>query len=304
MFFRLIYQHFWSAYEMDTYKREEGKIFHGDCLEAMKELEDESVVLQFTSPPYFNAINYDEHIDKLQGDKDRWEREDIPYDEYRKFLVDRFRELYRVIKPGGHNIVNISPVHWDGERIALPFHFVTWMEEIGWKFKEDIIWEKPVAKDRRSGVIIQHPYPGYYYPSVVAEYVLVFQKEAETESKNNIYWFRDEDEKEENELNLDDFQGEQSKNVWKIRPVAPGENVHPCPFPVELAERVIKFYSYKGDQVLDIFMGSGQCMIAAQNLEREYIGMETQKEYIDYTMEQLKKSSMEQQKALFDEEEL
>jgi site-specific DNA-methyltransferase (adenine-specific) len=273
---------------MEKHDLPNGIIYHEDCLEGIKKLEDDSVTLGFTSPPYFNAVNYEEHVEKLQGDKEQWEREEMSYEDYRNFLVERFDEVFRVTKPGGHTIVNISPVHWDGERVPLPFHFVGWMEDIGWKFKEDIVWEKPVAKDRRSGVLLQNPYPGYYYPSVVAEYVFVLQKEADDKDKNNIYWDKSEEEKEENEINLDDYQGEKSKNVWKIRQVAPGENIHPAPFPRELAKRVIELYSYKGDTVLDIFAGSGQTLLAAQELGRDFIGFETQEEYIEYAKERIK----------------
>jgi site-specific DNA-methyltransferase (adenine-specific) len=272
---------------MEEYELSNGIVYHGDCLEGMRELEDNSVTLGFTSPPYFNAVNYEEHTQKMQGDKDRWEREEMSYDDYRDFLVERFDEALRVTRPGGYTVVNISPVHWDDERIPLPFHFVGWMEDAGWMFKEDIVWEKPVAKDRRSGVLLQNPYPGYYYPSVVSEYVFVFQKEADDENKNNIYWNRSDEEKEENRIDLDDYQGEKSKNVWKIRQVAPGENEHPAPFPRELAERVIEFYSYKGDTVMDIFAGSGQTLLAAQELDREFVGLETQKEYVDYAVERV-----------------
>ncbi|MDA1190947.1 MAG: site-specific DNA-methyltransferase [Candidatus Poribacteria bacterium] len=268
-----------------------GKIVVGDCLSVMREMDDDQVILALTSPPYFNAINYDDHTRKLAGHTERWERVEVSYDEYRSFLTDRFKELLRVTKPGGHNVVNIAPVGWKGERTPLPFHFVGWMEEIGWRFKEDIIWEKPVAKDRRSGVLLQHPYPGYYYPSLVAEYIFVFQKPSGTKGRDNIYWNRTEDEKEANRLNLADYQGEKSKNVWNIRPMSPQENIHPCPYPLDLARRVIEFYSYKNDLVIDIFAGSGQTNLAAERLERRHIGIEIVREYADYAVEQLKASA-------------
>lgn len=264
-----------------------GTIFRGDCLEIMKQMNREEITLGFTSPPYLNAINYDQHIDKLNDETNRWEREDISYEEYKNFLIERFKKLFRIIEPGGYNVVNIAPVSQNGDRVALPFHFVGWMEEIGWEFQEDIVWEKPVAKDRRSGVLMQHPYPGYYYPSLVTEYVFVFQKPAESDSKQNIYHDKSQDVKEKNEIDLSNYQGEQSKNAWKIRPTAPQETNHPCPFPVELAERVIKFYSYKGDKIIDIFAGSGSCLVAAKKRDREYIGMETQQEYIDQSLDRL-----------------
>jgi site-specific DNA-methyltransferase (adenine-specific) len=278
----------WAQDKIRVHKIGQGEIIQGDCLDVMETIVDDSIILAFTSPPYHNAVNYEEHIKKLEGKIKYWERKEVSYDFYRTFLIDRFKELYRIIKPGGHNVVNISPVGWNGVRVPLPFHFTVWMEEIGWQFKEDIIWEKEIAKDKRSGVLMQHPYPGYYYPSLVAEYVLVFQKPAGKKEQNNIYHFRSPKEKQANKLDMGDYQEEVSKNVWKIPPVAPQQNLHPCPFPEELAERIIQFYSYKNDTVIDIFTGSGQTNIAAEKLGRRHIGIETQEKYIQYAIERLK----------------
>lgn len=265
-----------------------GKLIQGDCLDVLNDLPTDEFVLAFTSPPYHNAINYSQHVDKIKGQVDYWKRENISYDEYRQFLVDRFTALLRIVKPGGYNIVNISPVGWNGERVALPFHFVSWMEQIGWKFKEDIVWEKSIARDRRSGVLLQHPYPGYYYPSLVSEYVFVFQKPAAKKDRENIYWNRTAEEKERNKIDLSNFQGEMSKNVWKIRPLSPQENLHPAPFPLELAERVVSLYSYQGDAVIDIFAGSGQTALASEKLGRRHVSIEIMKEYVDYAVKRLK----------------
>ncbi len=264
-----------------------GKFIQGDCLDVLADLPAEEFVLAFTSPPYLNAINYSEHVDKIKGRVQRWERRNVSYDEYKQFLVERFDALKRVVKPGGYNVVNIAPVGWNGERLALPFHFVSWMQEIGWKFKEDIIWEKSIARDRRSGVLLQHPYPGYYYPSLVSEYVFVFQKPSTKKERENIYWNRSEAEKERNRLDLSNYQGEMSKNVWKLRPLSPQENIHPAPFPLELAERVIKFYSYENDSVIDIFAGSGQTALACEKLGRQHTSIEILQEYVDYALKRL-----------------
>jgi len=279
----------WMTEKMKVHNIGNGQIIQGDCLDVMQTISDDSIILGFTSPPYHNAINYDEHIEKLDGKIKYWKRKESSYDFYRTFLVDRFKELYRITKPGGYNVVNISPVAWEGKRIALPFHFLCWMEEIGWQFKEDIVWEKEIARDRRSGVLMKYPFPGYYYPSLVAEYVFVFQKPAESKQTSNIYHFRSESEKLLNKLDLSSYQGEESKNVWKIPPVAPQRNLHPCPFPLELAKRVIKFYSYKNDSVIDIFTGSGQTNLAAEELGRKHIGIETKEKYVRYTIERLEK---------------
>lgn len=264
-----------------------GSVYHGDCLDAMKTIEDNSIVLGLTSPPYFNAVNYNGHVEKTQGETDRWEREDLSYSDYRQFLIERFEELLRITQPGGYVVVNISPVRWDGERVPLPFHFVNWMEDIGWQFKEDIIWEKPIVTDQRFGVLIQHPYPGYYYPSIVTEYVFVFQKPANSDSKNNIYHDRSTVEKDHNEIEVDKYQDNGSTNVWTIRPVAPNEIDHPSPFPQSLAERIIELYSYEGDTVVDIFGGSGQTYLAAKALNRTFLGIETQEQYVEYSLKRL-----------------
>ena len=264
-----------------------GKFIQGDCLDVLQDLPADEFVLAFTSPPYLNAINYSQHVDKIKGRVDYWKREHVSYDEYRQFLTDRFAALLRVVKPGGYSIVNLSPVGWNGARVALPFHFVSWMEKIGWKFKEDIVWEKTIARDRRSGVLLQHPYPGYYYPSLVSEYVFVYQKPASKRERENIYWNRTAEEKERNKLDLTNFQGEMSKNVWKIRPLSPQENLHPAPFPLELAERVVSLYSYQGDAVIDIFAGSGQTALACEKLGRRHVSIEIVREYVDYATKRI-----------------
>lgn len=279
-----------DEYQLRSYPVGNGCFIMGDCLHSMATIKDNSIVLAFTSPPYHNAVNYNAHIKKLKGKISHWQRDELSYDLYKHFLTERFKALYRLIKPGGHNIVNIAPVAWNGKRVALPFHFVGWMEDIGWQFKEDIIWEKEVVRDKRSGVLMQHPYPGYYYPSLSAEYVFVFQKPAKKKTLNNIYHHRSQSEKEDNKINLSNYQPI-SKNIWKIRPVAPQENIHPCPFPEGLAAQVIQFYSYKKDTVIDIFAGSGVTNLAAEKLGRRHIGLETEKEYIDYGIRAVEKNN-------------
>ena len=73
-------------------------------------------------------------------------------------------------------------------------------------------------------------------------------------------------------------------------PLSPQQNVHPCPFPLELAERVINLYSYEGDSVIDIFAGSGQTNLACERLERCPVGIEIMSEYVDYALERLRKN--------------
>ena len=145
------------------------KIYNEDCLEGVKRIPDGSVDLTVTSPPYFNAREYSQ-----------WQT----YGGFLNFLEKVFKENYRITKEGRMCVVNISTIiqprecrNGESKRIALPFHFVTLMEDIGFKFLEDIIWIKPEgASKNRNGGFFRHRQPVAYKPNVVNEYVFVFQK--------------------------------------------------------------------------------------------------------------------------------
>ena len=252
---------------MESYK---GIIYEGDCLDSISYISDNSVDLVVTSPPYFDAINYEDHINKIQDDTEWWERDSGSYGEYVDFLISRFSSVYDVVTPGGYVVVNLSPVISDSTRVPIPFHFVEWMSNLEWDFVKTIIWEKTVAVDRRSGVIIQHPYPGYYYPSIVSEYLLVFQKPAESTA--------------EQAQSHDDSINTDTEAVWKICPVRPSEIDHPSPFPIELADRIITQFSPENGTILDIFGGSGQTYLSAINCNRDWIGCELLPEYVEYSL--------------------
>lgn len=259
----------------------------GDCRDLLEEMAEagEEIDLCFTSPPYFDAINYKGHIEKTNGEQDWWERKDGDYQEYLQFLEESFSQLLDVTKNGGFCIVNISPIMSDGNRYPLMSDLLTVMQRVGWEWREDILWHKNFSRDRRSGVLMQNPYPGYYYPSIVTEYIMVFQN-----GDDKIYEGRSQREKEKNEINMDNFQEDFATNMWTIEPVPPQEIEHPAPFPQELAERVVNLYSYEDDTVVDIFSGSGQTGLAAVNNNREYIGLETMEKYVELSKKRIQNS--------------
>ncbi|HTP11030.1 MAG TPA: site-specific DNA-methyltransferase, partial [Anaerolineae bacterium] len=82
-----------------------------------------------------------------------------------------------------------------------------------------------------------------------------------------------------------------ANNVWHIAPVPPGVLDHPCPFPEEIPDRLIKLYSYKGDLVLDPFAGSGQTLKVAAKLDRRYVGYETIKKYAQLARQRIRGKS-------------
>ena len=246
---------------------------------SMPELEDGSVALTITSPPYWNAIDYDIHAsDKTQHYRTRSYAEGYSnLDEYFHWLVGIFNEVQRVTKPGGYCAIIIGTVLLKGRLFPVPFELVMHLTQNNWDFHQDIIWHKCTAGVKRAGVVIQRPFPGYYYPNIMNEYILVFRKPGE-----KIYLGRSTTERESAEFAIDElFTKEVANNIWHIAPVPPDHIDHPAPFPEEIPYRLISLYSYPGELVLDPFTGSGQTLKVARHLGRRFAGYEVIQKYVD-----------------------
>ncbi len=253
-------------------------IFVHSC-EHMPELADESVALTVTSPPYWNAIDYDIHASdsskyyRTRAYKNGYE----DYEEYLDWLSRVFDEVFRVTKPGGLCAIVIGTVLLQRKLYPVPFDVVSRLTRRGWEFHQDIIWHKCTAGVRRAGVAIQKPYPGYYYPNIMNEYILIFRKPGP-----RIYEERTPEEKEAAAYPIDRlFTMDIANNIWHIAPVPPGTIDHPAPFPEEIPYRLISLYSYPGDLVLDPFVGSGQTLKVAYHLGRRYVGYEVIEKYVE-----------------------
>ena len=145
------------------------KIYNMDCLIGMDAIENNFIDLIVTSPPYYNVKKYS-----------HWEN----YGLYLCWLEKIFCKTMKVLKDGRMCCVNISNIiiprekrSMESKRIPLAFHFVEIMEKIGYKFIEDIVWEKPdgSAKNRNGG-FFRNRQPMQYKPNIVTEYIFVFQK--------------------------------------------------------------------------------------------------------------------------------
>lgn len=243
------------------------QILLGDCSEVLKTLGSESVHLTCTSPPYYNAREYS-----------TW----ATYDDYLSFLKDVFYEVLRVTKPGRMCAVNLSPViearesrAHESKRLAIPFHFFSLMEEMGWKYIDDIVWLKPEgAAINRNGGFYQHRKPVAYKPNIVTETIFIFQKPASFLIDKVVRSY--EGDVLEQSLVKETYE---RSNVWKINPETASK--HLAPYPKELSDKIVKYYSYIGDVVLDPFMGSGTTAISCIDLKRQYLGIEIHQEYID-----------------------
>lgn len=253
------------------------RFYNTSCLD-MSECDDNSIALTVTSPPYWNAIDYDTHT----KDNKAWYRErnydglGATYKDWLTTLQKVFLEVYRVTVDGGFCAIVIGTILHKSKHYPAPFDLTTLLNETDWNFHQDIIWNKVTGGVRRAGVFIQHPKPGYYYPNIMTEYILVFRKGDKPRYGN------------ENSVPLDDvFTRDIANNIWHIAPVPPNQIDHPCPFPDELVRRLVLLYSQEGDEILDPFLGSGQTARGALRFKRKCVGYEIEAKYIKLARQRL-----------------
>ena len=247
-------------------------LFNADCFEFLPTLEDESVDLTFTSPPYFNAKDYSQFHS---------------YDCFLTWLGEAFQLIYDKTKAGRFCVVNVSPVFTkrtspavQSKRHNIPAHLSVLLEEQGWEWVDEIVWLKPEgAAKNRNGNFYQIRLPLTYKPNLVNESVLVFQKGGVL---NRQTLRKIPTEVKEASLVPDGYD---RTNVWKVNPDT--SNTHPAPFPLALAEKVVRYYSFVGDVVLDPFAGSGTTGVACKNLNREFVGVEKDETYFRLAGERL-----------------
>lgn len=271
------------------------QIYSHSC-EKMAEVANDSIALTVTSPPYWNAIDYDIHAqDSEQFYRTRsYSNGFADYQDYLDWLESIFTEVHRVTKPGGFCAIVIGTVLFEGNHYPVPFDLSSRLTNKEWLFHQDIIWHKCTAGVKRAGVSIQKPYPGYYYPNIMNEYILIFRKPGP-----KIYQARSAEEKSGAVYMIDTlFTKETANNIWHIAPVPPGFIDHPAPFPEEIPHRLISLYSYPDEIVLDPFAGSGQTLKVARTLGRKYIGFENIPSYVELAAKRIGEASSIRSKQL------
>ena len=228
------------------------RIFAHSC-EDMSELPDNSIHLMVTSPPYNVGKEYDE---------------DLSLEEYLAFLRRVWREVYRVLVPGGRAAINVANL---GRKPYIPLHAYILRDllDLGFLMRGEIIWNKAASASPSTA------WGSWCSPSNptlrdVHEYILVCSK--------GSFRRRPSDGRQAT-ITRDDFL-EWTKSVWTFAAEPARKVGHPAPFPLELPRRLIQLYTYAGDVVLDPFMGSGQVAIAAALAGRHYVGYETEPAYV------------------------
>lgn len=260
-----------SSRELIRLSELKNTILHGDAEFVLKSLPDESTNLVFTSPPYFNARpDYAEYLE---------------YDEYLEKMRRIIRECGRTLSEGRFFVMNISAVlirranrSEASRRIAVPFDIHRIFTEEGFDFIDDIIWEKPSGAGWATGRgrrFAADRTPLQYKAVPVTEYLLVYRKHTDKLIDWNI---RNHPDKEA-VLSSKVQDGYEQTNIWRLPPSYTKE--HPAIFPAELVKRVIQYYSFEGDVVLDPFAGTGTVGKVAINLNRRFALAEMDPNYLE-----------------------
>ena len=231
---------------------ETNKILCGDVVSVMKKIPDNSVHLAITSPPYNVGKDYDNHNDRMG------------YQEYLDWLDEVWRETKRVLAPGGRFALNIAPT---GIKDFVPLHhdFANQFRKIGMKFRTEVIWYKQTMLKRTAWGSFKSPANPHIVPSW--EYVMIFSKgqdRLDGDTKNA-------------DITKEEFM-KFSDGFWQISPETRRKG-HPAPFPEELIYRLVKFYSYKGNTVLDMFGGTGTVAAVAAKEKRNYLHIDISPQY-------------------------
>ena len=278
-----------ELFEMKTTKKQikgVNVIICGDCEEVLKKYDDNCVDLIFTSPPY--------------ADKRKNTYGGIHPDDYVDWFINRAKEFLRVLKPTGTFVLNVKEGAVDGERQTYVIELILKMRELGWLWTEEFIWHK------------KNSYPGKW-PNRFRdswERCIQFNKNkkfnmyqenvmvpigdwADSRLKNLSDTDKTRDESKVGSgfgKNISNWLGKDKvypTNVLHLATECANKN-HSAAFPLGLPEWFIKLFTEKGDIVLDPFIGSGTTAIAAQNLKRNYIGIDINEEFCEMAINALR----------------
>ena len=258
------------------------ELYQGDARN-LSMLDEESLELVVTSPQYFNLKDYENGMggeDQL-GDIDE-------YEHFNEQIDKVWRQCYEKLRPGGRMVVVVGDVlrsrSEHGRHRVVPLH-ATIQEhctDIGFDNLAPIIWYKIGNASLEAGGnarFLGKPYePGAVIKNDI-EYILLFRKPGGYRSpdiEERILSVIEADEHQKMFRQLwDDIQGEPQTD-------------HPAPYPAELAERLIRMFSFAGDTVLDPFAGTGSTAVAASRCGRNSISVELEEKYVDIAEQRIK----------------
>ena len=244
------------------------KVINGDSRD-MSELRDECIHLAVTSPPYWQLKDY--------GTENQIGFNDT-YENYINHLNLTWQECYRVLHKGGRLCINIGDQFarsvYYGRYKVIPIHseIIKFCEMIGFDFMGSIIWQKSTTMNTSGGgsVMGSFPYPRNGIVKLDFEYILIFKKQGNA-PKPTV------EQKEQSKMTTEEWNT-YFNGHWYIKGAR--QDKHLAMFPEELPKRLIKMFSFVGENILDPFLGSGTTALAAKNLGRNSVGYEINPEFI------------------------
>lgn len=263
---------------LSRYPRRVNHIWRGDardmdaCIAADsggKVLPDEAVALVVTSPPYFSGKEYELTMgaDGVPGS----------YLEYLDMLKSVFKECYRKLEPGGRIAVNVANLGRKPYR-SLSADVIGILQDLDFLLRGEIIW---VKAETSSGSCAWGSFQRASNPVLrdVTERIIVASK-ATFARVMNVKARQESELPFLSTMTRDAFLSD-TIDVWEFPPESAQRVGHPAPFPIELPRRLINLFTYKGDLVLDPFIGVGTTAVAALETKRNYAGFELVQEYVD-----------------------
>jgi site-specific DNA-methyltransferase (adenine-specific) len=244
------------------------KIIIGDSRN-MAEVENESVHLIITSPPYWQLKDYG--APNQIGFNDN-------YEDYINNLNLVWKECYRVLEDGCRLCINIgdqfarSVYYGRYKVIPIRTEIIKFCEIIGFDYMGAIIWQKTTTTNTTGGATIMgsFPYPRNGIIKLDYEFILIFKKSGNPLSVSK-------EMKEKSKMSKEEWN-QYFTGHWNFNGVK--QNEHLAMFPEELPKRLIKMFSFAGDIIMDPFLGSGTTTLAAENLDRNSIGYEINKKFL------------------------
>jgi site-specific DNA-methyltransferase (adenine-specific) len=245
----------------------------------MSYIEDGSVHLVVTSPPYWTLKRYNENEGQLGHVSD--------YEVFLKELTKVWKEVYRVLTPGGRLVCIVGDVclsrRQHGRHVVVPLHadICVSCRKIGFDNLNPIIWHKiaNATYEVNNGTkFLGKPYEPNAIIKNDIEFILM-------QRKPGGYRQPTEKQRRSSMIAKDDYD-KWFRQFWNISGASTKQ--HPAPFPLELAYRLIRMFSFWGDTVLDPFCGTGTTMIAAMRCNRNSIGIEVDEEYCNIAANRLR----------------
>jgi len=236
-------------------------IYNADFLRT-ENIEDNSIDLIVTSPPYNVDIKYNSHDDTMV------------YEDYLSFIKEWLAKCYKLIKSDGRFCLNIPLDKNKGGQQCVCADITTIAKQVGFKYHSTIIWnEQNISRRTAWGSWLSASAP--YVIAPVEVIVVLYKKEWKKTSGSR-----------KSDITRKEFL-EWTNGVWNFMGESKKRIGHPAPFPVELPRRCIKLFSFVGDTILDPFLGSGSTLIACLQTERKGVGVEIDRKYCELAKKRL-----------------